>query len=55
MAKLKATKSMVNYSKGMATRHCSICRHWQPPSSCTEVAGKIKPSYWCKLFLAAKN
>lgn len=46
----KKTKEEVDYSKGMPQSHCGICRHFREPSSCTLVAGKINPEYWCKLF-----
>lgn len=46
----KVTKASVDYSKGMATSRCGICEHFQKPDSCTKVAGRIDPQYWCRLF-----
>jgi hypothetical protein len=61
---MKASKEQVDYSRGMADRHCGksfkddtgFCRHFIPPSdpandgSCERVAGTISQIYWCKLF-----
>ena len=33
---------------------CSNCSHFEPPSSCGLVAGKISPNGWCR-FYAAKS
>lgn len=46
----KQDKKSVEYSKGMASEHCGICRHFQEPNACELVEGEIAPSYWCKLF-----
>lgn len=45
----KRSKESVDYGKGHKDSHCSICRHYTS-GSCELVAGKIDPSYWCKLF-----
>jgi hypothetical protein len=29
---------------------CSMCAHFQPPSSCNIVDGTISPRGWCKMF-----
>lgn len=31
---------------------CSLCQHFQPPSSCQIVAGTISPDGWCGVFTA---
>lgn len=46
----KASKAKVHYGKGMKSAHCGICKYFQPPSSCSEVAGDIEPDRWCELF-----
>lgn len=47
---MKKTKREVDYSRGMKKSHCAICVHYQSPGACELVAGRIDPSYWCKLF-----
>lgn len=52
----KVTPQSVNYSKSTMRRdRCGACRHFEPPKSCKLVAGRIDPSYWCKLFERASN
>jgi hypothetical protein len=34
--------------KGSAS--CSSCVHFEPPSSCGIVAGKISPHGWCRFY-----
>jgi hypothetical protein len=46
----KKLKSEVQYSKGMASKHCGICEHFRPPHSCVKVIGAIDRTYWCELF-----
>ncbi|HTV29492.1 MAG TPA: high potential iron sulfur protein [Xanthobacteraceae bacterium] len=29
---------------------CSNCSHFEPPSSCGLVAGKISPNGWCRFY-----
>lgn len=47
--KLSKTDPKVQYSKGMKSSHCGICKFYLG-GACQKVAGKIDPSYWCKLF-----
>ena len=30
---------------------CSNCSHFEPPSSCGIVAGKISPHGWCRFYV----
>ena len=30
---------------------CATCEHFQAPSSCLIVAGKISPNGWCQMYL----
>lgn len=47
----KFSKTEVNYTdKSTSKDYCSICIHFEPPSSCEGVAGKINPNGWCKRF-----
>lgn len=46
----KASKASVQYSLGMKSAHCGICRHFQPPHGCEVVRGEIEPDYWCRKF-----
>lgn len=45
---MKEDKAAVDYSRGMRTRHCSICLFWLGENKCSRVAGYIRPDYWCK-------
>ncbi|MGH7038409.1 MAG: hypothetical protein ACREFK_00790 [Stellaceae bacterium] len=36
------------------SQHCALCTHFEPPSSCQLVAGKISPNGWCILFSPKK-
>lgn len=64
---MKAEKSEVNYSAGMAKSHCGksfkddngYCEHFKgskdslsSPGICEVVAGQIDRVYWCKKFKA---
>jgi len=66
----KASKSVVDYSRGHAGAHCdkvldddkAYCQHFIPPLSptgnlgqCEKVAGPINPVYWCRLFSRAQS
>jgi hypothetical protein len=65
----KATKSEVNYSKGMIHSHCGrvfpndngFCKHFKGAGNatkdgiCSEVEGPISPIYWCERFDKAKK
>ena len=46
---MKLSKESVDYSKGMKTSHCGICRFYLG-GFCSKVFGPIDPSMWCKLF-----
>lgn len=45
----KRAKADVNYSKGMPTSHCGICRYYHD-HRCDRVVGSIDPTMWCRLF-----
>lgn len=58
---VKVSKRSVQYSKGMPSSHCGICRFYVTvglgADDCEKVdkegsptPGRIDPSYWCKLF-----
>jgi hypothetical protein len=49
----KVSKASVDYSPGMKSAHCAICRNYRTPDACVRVAGAIDPEYWCKLFAKA--
>lgn len=34
---------------------CGVCVMFRPPSSCTDVAGKIVRQGWCKIFARRKQ
>lgn len=38
-----------NTPKG--NQSCASCEHFEPPSSCGIVAGKISPHGWCRFYL----
>ena len=62
----KASKESVDYSRGMMHSHCGpillddkwYCKHFVlkvrdksfKEGACTEVAGPINPTYWCKKY-----
>jgi hypothetical protein len=50
----KKTKKEVDYSKGMAKAHCSICANYifykHMMAKCEVVNGSVEPDMWCKLF-----
>lgn len=48
--KSKASKRSVDYSKGMQTRHCGVCTHFEMPHACDQVSGHIDADMWCRLF-----
>ena len=50
MPKTKKAKSAVRYGNGSMTERCGICRHFEPPHACEEVAGHIDSTAWCELF-----
>jgi High potential iron-sulfur protein len=33
-------------------QRCSQCQHFQPPSACKVVAGRISAQGWCRLYFA---
>ena len=47
----KETKAAVDYRRGSAARHCSICRAWRPPHGCVKVEGAIDASMLCDRFV----
>lgn len=56
----KVPKQDVRYSKGMLTRHCSLCAYFIAPKrgklgTCERVTGEIDPAYWCRLFERARG
>ena len=34
------------------SQSCNSCMHFQSPSACKVVAGRISPQGWCKLYFA---
>jgi len=36
-------------------QRCGNCQHFQPPSACKVVAGRISAQGWCRLFFAKSN
>lgn len=51
----KVPKQDVRYSRGMLTRHCSLCMYFRSPHACERVAGHIDPNMWCNLFHRAAS
>jgi hypothetical protein len=50
-AQVKAAKKIVKYQeKPNGAQECDKCLHFEPPSSCKLVEGKINPKGWCSLF-----
>ena len=33
-------------------QRCGTCQHFQPPSACKVVAGRISAQGWCRLYFA---
>ena len=48
----KRTKADVRYEHPakIPSHNCGRCVHFEPPSSCEKVAGKIGRADWCKLW-----
>lgn len=47
----KLSKDAVDYENpARKTPHCAECEHFEKPSSCEIVAGKISPRAWCRRF-----
>jgi hypothetical protein len=38
--------------KPKGKQRCDNCVQWAPPASCNIVAGPIRPSGWCNLYVA---
>lgn len=36
-------------------QRCGNCMHFQPPSSCKVVAGRIGPNGWCRIYAARQG
>lgn len=51
----KKSKESVDYSAGMASARCGICRHYIVGGMCRKVSGNIDPRMWCKLFERSKD
>lgn len=57
---MKKTKEEVDYSRGMKSAHCSICKHFfrtlqrNQFGSCELVKGTINVGMWCKLYAAKR-
>ncbi len=34
---------------------CKGCSHYQPPSGCERVQGRVSPGAWCRFWSAAKK
>jgi len=54
-ANAKVSKKEANYSAGLPSAHCSICRHFEPPHACEIVRGEIDPDLWCRYFSPKKR
>jgi hypothetical protein len=47
----KAAQSAVKYQQSPKDgKHCSLCQHFQAPSSCRIVDGTINPNGFCIMF-----
>lgn len=45
------TKAEVSYVEiAESAERCKGCKHFLPPSGCSEVIGQISPHGWCELF-----
>ena len=47
----KASQAAASYQNAPNdNQSCSRCQHFQPPSSCQVVEGRISPHGWCRLY-----
>ncbi len=52
----KSPQSSAGYQNNPnGNQRCGGCLHFQPPTSCKVVAGRISPNGWCKLFAAKRG
>lgn len=52
-AQAKSSPQVAGYqSEPNGGQRCGICQHFQPPSGCKVVAGRISPQGWCRLYFA---
>ena len=50
-AEAKISQAAVAYqSSPKGNQSCSVCGHFQPPSSCKTIDGAISPNGWCKIW-----
>lgn len=50
-AEAKIPKQAAKYQTSpKGQQQCSNCSHFEPPSSCLLVAGKISPHGWCRFY-----
>jgi len=52
-AQAKSLQQVAGYqSEPKDGQRCSQCQHFQPPSACKVVAGRISAQGWCRLYFA---
>lgn len=52
-AQAKSPPQVAGYqSEPNGGQRCGNCQHFQPPSACKVVAGRISAQGWCRLYFA---
>jgi hypothetical protein len=52
-AQAKSSPQVAGYqSEPNGGQRCGSCQHFQPPSACKVVAGRIGAQGWCRLYFA---
>lgn len=52
-AQAKSSPQVAGYqSEPNGGQRCGICQHFQPPSACKVVAGRISAQGWCRLYFS---
>jgi hypothetical protein len=52
-AQAKSPPQVAGYqSEPNGGQRCGNCQHFQPPSACKVVAGRISAQGWCRLYIA---
>ena len=52
-AQAKSSPQVAGYqSEPNGGQRCGSCQHFQPPSVCKVVAGRISAQGWCRLYFA---
>lgn len=50
-AEAKISQAAVAYQNNpKGNQSCSVCGHFQPPSSCKTIDGTVSPNGWCKIW-----